>query len=117
MQKSTIAIFNLGKKYQVVFTTKMNTIRQMSKISIPKSKGETRKVIKDFCESTSLHGYSYLYNTDSIVLKFVWFIIIMGMTGLGIFFFVENTDAYIKARIVTNIETSSADLSVGSLEM
>ena len=96
----------------------MNTIRrQMSKSPIPKSKGETRKVIQDFCESTSLHGYSYLYNTDSIVLKFVWFIIIIGMTGLGIFFFVENTDAYIKARIVTNIETSSADLSVSSLEM
>ena len=95
----------------------MNTTRQMSKSSIPKSKGETKKVIKDFCESTSLHGYSYLYNTESIVLKLVWFIIIMGMTGLGVFFFVENTDAYIKARIVTNIETSSADLSVGSLEM
>ena len=95
----------------------MSKITQMSKSPIPKSKAETRKIIQDFCESTSLHGYSYLYSTDSIVLKLVWFIIIMGMTGLGIFFFVENTDAYIKARIVTNIETSSADLSVSSLEM
>ena len=79
-----------------------------------KSKGNTRKAIKDFCESTSLHGYSYLYTSDSPILKIFWFIIIMAMTGLGIFFLVENTDAYIKARIVTNIETSSANLSVSS---
>ena len=79
------------------------------------SKSRTRKAVKDFCESTSLHGYSYLYIADSIISKLIWLIVILAMTALGIYLFVMNTDAYIKARLVTNIETSSANLSVGIL--
>ena len=39
------------------------------------SKKLAAKVMKDFCESTSLHGYSHLYVADSIVSKIVWFLV------------------------------------------
>ena len=71
--------------------------------------------MKDFCESTSLHGYSHLYVADSIVSKIVWFLVILFTTSLGLFLFVKNTNDYFTARIVTNIETSSANLSVSKL--
>ena len=79
------------------------------------SKKLASKVMKDFCESTSLHGYSHLYLTDSIVSKIVWFLVILFTTSLGLFLFVKNTNDYFTARIVTNIETSSANLSVSTL--
>ena len=78
-------------------------------------KAQTKKLVKDFCESTSLHGYSYLYIVDTLALKLVWILVILCTTGLGIYFFVKNTEDYIKARIVTNIESSSADLNVCNL--
>ena len=79
------------------------------------SKKLAAKVVKDFCESTSLHGYSHLYIADSIVSKIVWFLVILFTTSLGLFLFVKNTNDYFTARIVTNIETSSANLSVSKL--
>ena len=78
----------------------------------PMSKSETKKVIKDFCQSTSLHGYNYLLIAESIISKLIWMIVISAMTALGIYFFVENTKAYREAGLVTNIESSSANLSV-----
>ena len=82
------------------------------KFQIQLSKINPRKVIHDFCESTSLHGYNYLNIADTIVMKLAWIFVIIIMTGLGTAFIVLNTDAYINARLVTNIETSSANLSV-----
>ena len=78
------------------------------------SKNQVKKVIQDFCESTSLHGYSYLNIANSTVSKLIWLLIILAMTGLGGYFFVKNTNDYINARLVTNIETSSANLSVSN---
>ena len=99
------------------------TISQYTKMKIYKSnqrrpksisKNQVKKVIKDFCESTSLHGYSYLNIANSTVSKLIWTLIILAMTGLGSYFFVKNTNDYINARLVTNIETSSANLSVSN---
>ena len=79
------------------------------------SKKLAAKVMKEFCESTSLHGYSHLYIADNIISKIVWFLVILFTTSLGLFLFVKNTNDYFTARIVTNIETSSANLSVSKL--
>ena len=76
-----------------------------------------QKIFKDFCQSTSLHGYSYLYNTNSLALRIVWICVILIMTYLGITFLVNNTNAYLKSTIVTSIETSSASLSVSLLKI
>ena len=76
------------------------------------SKSQTSKFLRDFCQSTSLHGYSYLYISGSITLKILWGIVILIATGAGIGFLVTNTKAYMKATITTNIESTSANLSV-----
>ena len=78
------------------------------------SKSKTRKVFKDFCESTSLHGYGYIYNNDSIVLKSFWLFVIFSMTGLGIFLLVQNTVEFLQHEIYTTTETSSAPISVSN---
>ena len=71
-----------------------------------------RRVFQEFCESISLHGYSYLSNANSIFSKFFWFLVILVMTSSGIFLIVENTTEYLNAGIVTTIQSSSSDLKV-----
>ena len=68
--------------------------------------------LKVFCESTSLHGYSYLPNASSFLHKLFWMIVISIMTAVGTFLLVNNTKDYFKATIVTTIESSSAPLHV-----
>ena len=80
----------------------------------PRSKNNTRKILKDFCESTSLHGYGYIYNNDSIVLKLFWLFVIFSMTGLGILLLVQNTIEFLEYGIYTTTETSSAPISVSN---
>ena len=74
------------------------------------------KVLKDFCESTSLHGYSYL-TADSVLSKVVWAIIILIATVAGLYFIAINTRDYMKASIVTNIESTSEKLHVSNHEV
>ena len=69
-------------------------------------------IIQDFCQSTSLHGYSYLYGNNRLAVNFSWLFVILAMTGLGILFIVLNTQQFLEARIETTIETSTAPLSV-----
>ena len=70
------------------------------------------QIFNDFSVATSLHGYGYLHGVNSMILKVIWILVITTMTGLGITFVAINTDEYFKARIITNIESSTADLSV-----
>ena len=78
------------------------------------SKSNTGRNLKEFCESTSLHGYSYIFHNESIALNFFWLFIILNMTGLGIFFLVTNTMAFLEHKVYTTTETSSAPTSVSS---
>ena len=78
--------------------------------SIPNNIGN---VLKEFCQSTSLHGYSQLCGySNSIGLKIVWVFVILFMTTLGAIFLVINTKQFLEAGIFTTIETISAPLSV-----
>ena len=77
--------------------------------------GKGAKIFQDFCESTSLHGYSYLYIAQSKVLKVFWVIVLITMTSLGIVFLVDNTMDYIKADVVTTIKSFTANLSVSTI--
>ena len=86
-----------------------------SKLMEKLSKLQAPKVLKDFCESTTLHGYNYFFIADSILSKMVWAIIILITTGIGINFLVINTKAYMQATIVTNIESASDNLHVSNL--
>ena len=78
------------------------------------SEQQTPKVLKDFCESTSLHGYNHFHIADSVLVKTIWGVIIILATGTGLNFLVTNTKAYMQATIVTNIESSSDNLHVSN---
>ena len=78
----------------------------------PLSIGKIRNIVYDFCQSTSLHGYSYIVTNDSLVLKAMWVILIMTMTGLGTYFLSINTMEFFEAKMTTDIESSSAPLTV-----
>ena len=73
------------------------------------------RVLKDFCESTSLHGFNYLSNGTSIAQKVFWVIIITIMTVMGISLLVQNTGDFCNSRIVTTINSSSAPLDVSMI--
>ena len=77
-----------------------------------KAKGLLLQVSNEFCESTSLHGYSYIANVNSVALKIFWSTIIVCLTGIGIKFLIVNTQDYMKSRLVTGIDSSSAPLNV-----
>ena len=70
------------------------------------------KVLNDFCELTSLHGWNYLNYTSNIVSKVIWVIGILGMTGLATYMLMKNTDEFLKADVITTIESSTAPLNV-----
>ena len=75
-------------------------------------KSSARKVLNDFCESTSLHGYNHWYNADSLILKVAWTFVILAATCLGAAFLANQTKEYFNGTILTTIETSSASLDV-----
>ena len=90
----------------------INSLQDLLGKSVKMSKFEIARNFKDFCESTSLHGYNYLHMTTSITLKIFWSIVITTMTGTGIWFLVKNTNDYMTSSIVTNIESTSGQLTV-----
>ena len=71
-----------------------------------------KSLIKNFCESTSLHGVSFLYTANTLFTKLVWILAIIAMTVVGAVFLIENTVAYNNSKLVTTIESSTANLSV-----
>ena len=73
---------------------------------------DLRKIFRQFCESVSLHGYSYLYSSGLVIVKIFWILAIIGCTFLAGIFLLTNTKDYINARIVTTIESSTASLDV-----
>ena len=57
-------------------------------------------------------SFRYENNFENIIIKVLWAFVILTMTGLGCFFVATNTSDYIQTRLVTNIESATADLSV-----
>ena len=93
----------------------INSLQDLQGKSVKMSKFEVARNFKDFCESTSLHGYNYLHMTTSITLKIFWSIVISTMTSIGIWFLVKNTNDYMTSSIVTNIESTSGQLTVSTV--
>ena len=92
----------------------MNNSSNNQKNMLTFSASKTGKMIEEFCELTSLHGFSFLYKAKNITVKMIWIIAIISVIGIGVFFLIGNTEAYIKSRLVTNIESSTANLSVST---
>ena len=73
------------------------------------------RTLKHFCESTSLHGYNYLSNGESIAKKIFWVIVITTMTATGVSLLIQNTGDFVDSRIITTIDSSSAPLDVSMI--
>ena len=71
-----------------------------------------KKQFKEFCQSTTLHGYSYLYITEQTNYKWIWGIMIFIMNGLAIYFLGSTLFEYVHSGLRLDIESSSANLSV-----
>ena len=65
-----------------------------------------------FSQSTSLHGYSYLFISSSTVAKFIWVTVILALSSVGITFLVINTKEFMSSKLVTTIESSTDPLDV-----
>ena len=90
----------------------MSNSRKKKIFSLPPINRQTGNFVEEFCELTSLHGFSFLNKANYTGMKLVWILAIIGMMGLGIVFLVNNTEAYMKSRLATYIESSTANLSV-----
>ena len=86
----------------------MDLVNQNKKLT----KVQLKTVVKNFCESTTLHGYNYLYNTNSTFDQILWLFVIIVMTGLGMNFLLINTQEFLQMKISTSIETSTEALKV-----
>ena len=73
---------------------------------------QLKRTFQEFSQSTSLHGFSYLYISNASISKLLWVIVILTFSGLGIGLLVTNTEDYLSSRIVTNIESSTYPLDV-----
>ena len=104
----------IGKSWSEM--EQLNSSQKLHEKSNNMSKFETARIFRDYCEATSLHGYNYLYMTTCITVKVFWFVIIATMTVIGIVFLVRNTTAYLKSSIVTNIESTSGQLTVSTVK-
>ena len=71
-------------------------------------------MIKYFCESTSLHGFSFLSLANGAYTKLVWILAIISMTVVGATLLLKHTHDYMNSGLVTNIESSTATLSVST---
>ena len=66
---------------------------------------------KDYCNRTSLHGYAYLVNEDSIWSKVYWLIIVLTASGVAIYALIANIIQFYNATTITYINTTTASLS------
>ena len=73
---------------------------------------QLKNIFHEFSQSTSLHGYSYLFISGSKISKFIWITVILTLSGIGISFLVVNTEEFLSSKVVTNIESSSHPLDV-----
>ena len=94
------SVYNSLQQILICFRMKTETKSLLSQIS------------RKFCESTSLHGYSYIANTNSIIVKIIWSVVILCFSAIGVKFLIVNTHEYMESRLVTSIESSSASLEV-----
>ena len=84
----------------------------MTQPALKKQNNKMRR-FEQFCQLTTLHGYSYLQSeNNSIALKIFWLVIIMIMTCTVLMLLVWNTNKFLEFKTIATIETLSAPLNV-----
>ena len=105
----------MGDRQQQVIPVETAPARAQPKNIMDSKSGRKQQffqVFCEFCESTSLHGYSYLQMGNSWIIKLLWVCGISSMIVLGASFLYQNTSDYLSSTLVTSIESSTAPLKV-----
>jgi hypothetical protein len=68
------------------------------------------KNFENFCEETSLHGWSYLNNKMNKFWKMIWMLFIFLIIGTSIYVIEMNIKSYLQATTVTTIDSTIASL-------
>ena len=66
----------------------MNNSSNNQKNMLTFSASKTGKMIEEFCELTSLHGFSFMYKAKNITVKMIWIIAIISVR----YFLIVNVD-------------------------
>ena len=75
----------------------------------------SKNIIKQFCELSSFHGIAFLFNAATVLQRSFWILSIICLTSVGIYLIISNTESYVNSRIVTNIDSNTAKLTVSKL--
>ena len=105
----------MGDQRQQVISVEAAPARKQSKSIMDSKSGWKQQMFQvfcEFCESTSLHGYSYLQMGNSWIIKLLWVCGISSMIVLGASFLYQNTSDYLSSTLVTLIESSTEPLKV-----
>jgi hypothetical protein len=86
--------------------------RQPKEVGSNSSKMDLSATFKEFCASTSLHGWHHLNMVSTSNGKLVWFIIVMASLGVSSVFIVTAARDFVDRTVVTTIETTTAPLQV-----
>ena len=73
------------------------------------------KTFQEFCNAISLHGYSYIQDTNSWILKFFWLMTVGIFTAVSIHLISTNVKHYMESNLITTIDTSTASVSVSHI--
>ena len=105
----------MGDRGQQVISVKAAFTQPQQRNIMDSKSGRKQQMLQvfcEFCELTSLHGYSYLQMGNSWIIRLLWIFGILSMIGLGARFLYQNTSDYLSSTLVTSIESSTAPLKV-----
>ena len=61
--------------------------------------------------STSLHGWQYIYTSTRTGWKFLWIFMVLSSVIVAFCFVITQTTEFRKATVVTTVDTTTAPLS------
>ena len=77
----------------------------------PKRDDDAQSAFREFCASTSLHGWHHL-NRNNSHGKAVWLFIVVASLGVASVFLATAVEDFLNRSVVTTIETTTASLQV-----
>ena len=66
--------------------------------------------LNSFCQRTTLDGWSYVSNENTIFKRFIWFMALSGFLIFASYLLYLNIQVYIKSTTITSLDTTTAPL-------
>ena len=75
------------------------------------SDGASRTWFRKYCESTSLHGWQYIYHSSQKGWRLLWMFMVLSSVIIAFCFVFKQTSEFTKATVVTTVDTTTAPLA------